>query len=410
MEQFDAIIVGAGQAGAQTAVLLRQQGFAGRIALIGEEPELPYDRPPLSKEYLSGKKSFDQLMFRSASAWDELGVTMVVETRIVAVNPVERCIETASGTAFGYGVLVWATGGAARRLACPGADARGVHAVRTRADVDAILAGLGDAGQVAIVGGGYIGLETAAALSDLGKRVVIVEMQDRVLARVAGEPIARFYETEHRARGVEIRLGVGVSAIETHDDAVTGVRLTDGTSVAAAMVIVGVGIEPEISALTEAGAEVGNGVRIDEYCRTSLPGIFAIGDCAEHRNAFAHSEWVRLESIQNANDQAATVAKAICGDETPYHALPWFWSNQYDLKLQTVGLSQGHDDLVVRGDPAARSFSVVYFREGRVVALDCVNSVRDYSHGRALILAGAEVSRDAVADASVALRSLMAAR
>jgi 3-phenylpropionate/trans-cinnamate dioxygenase ferredoxin reductase subunit len=406
----DVVIVGGGQAGAQAAVLLRQQGFAGTIAMIGEEPELPYDRPPLSKEYLAGKKRFDQLVFRTARAWEALGVAIHLKRRVVAIDPEARRVRTADGAAFGYGALIWAAGGSPRALACPGAEARGIHAVRTRADVDAILAGLDDAGQVAIVGGGYIGLETAAALRELGRPVIVLEAQDRVLARVAGEPLARFYEAEHRARGVEIRLGVAVECIEHDNGAVRGVRLADGELVPARMVIVGIGIQPEIAPLGEAGAETGNGVRVDALCRTSLPGVYALGDCAEHRNPFAHEEWTRLESIQNANDQAMTVAKAICGIEAPYHALPWFWSNQYDLKLQTVGLSQGHDDLVVRGDPASRSFSTVYFRKGRVVALDCVNSVRDYSHGRALIAAGVAVDRDKVADATIQLRSLIEPR
>jgi 3-phenylpropionate/trans-cinnamate dioxygenase ferredoxin reductase subunit len=410
MQRFDVVIVGAGQAGAQAATCLRREGFSGSIALIGDESELPYDRPPLSKEYLSGIKDFDKLIFRNAAAWSEMGVTIFTGVHIASVDPALRCVASSDGQVFGYQVLIWAAGGSPRRLSCRGADAVGMHRLRTRADVDAILARLQGVDRVAIVGGGYIGLETAAALRGLGKEVVVLEAQDRVLARVTGEPIARFYEAEHRARGVDVCLGIEIAAVETARGAICGIRLTGGETIPTEMLIVGIGIIPEVAPLAAAGAETGNGVRVDALCRTSLADIYAIGDCAEHRNDFAHSEWTRLESIQNANDHAMTAAKAICGVEAPYHSLPWFWSNQYDLKLQTVGLSQGYDDLIVRGEPAMRSFSVAYFRDRRLVALDCVNAVRDYSHGRALILAGLPVDRSAVADASITLRTLMDGR
>ena len=243
-------------------------------------------------------------------------------------------------------------------------------------------------------------------LTKLGKHVTVLEAQDRVLARVAGEQLSRFYEAEHRAHGVEIRLGVTVDVIEGADDKVTGVRLADGEIVPADMVIVGIGIVPEVAALIAAGAEGGNGVAVDRHCRTSLADIYAIGDCALHANDFADGAPIRLESVQNANDQATCVAKAICGDSQPYHAIPWFWSNQYDLKLQTVGLSIGYDRTVLRGDPAARSFSLVYLKAGKVVALDCVNATRDYVQGRALILAGAAPDPARLADPAQVLKEL----
>jgi 3-phenylpropionate/trans-cinnamate dioxygenase ferredoxin reductase subunit len=233
-----------------------------------------------------------------------------------------------------------------------------VHTVRTRADADRMLAGVDGVEQVVVIGGGYIGLEAAAALAKFGKKVVLLEALDRVMARVAGEDLSHFYEAEHRAHGVDLRLGAAVECIEG-EGKVTGVRMKDGEVIPAQMVVVGIGIIPAVEPLIAAGAEGGNGVAVDHQCRTSLPDIFAIGDCALHANEFADGMPIRLESVQNANDQATLVAKTIMGQELAYDAVPWFWSNRYDLKLQTVGLSTGHDATVLRGDPATRSFSVI---------------------------------------------------
>lgn len=259
------------------------------------------------------------------------------------------------------------------------------------------------------VGGGYIGLEAAAVLTKLGKKVVLLEALPRVLARVAGEDLSSFYEAEHRAHGVDLRTNVSVSAIDGVDGKVTAVRLEDGSSIRAQMVIVGIGIIPAVEPLIAAGAEGGNGVNVDAHCRTSLPHVYAIGDCAAHANGFAEGAMIRLESVQNANDQANIAAKAICGDPQAYTATPWFWSNQYDLKLQTVGLSTGHDQSVLRGDPVARSFSIVYLKAGYVVALDCVNMVKDYVQGRKLVEAGAKIDPALLADATIPLKELLPA-
>lgn len=409
MDRYDVLIVGAGHGGAQAAMMLRQQKYEGTIALLGDEPEPPYERPPLSKEYFSGEKTFERILIRPAAFWGERNVELLLERRVVKVDPAAHQVELGDGTRIGYGTLIWATGGSPRQLACEGNDLKGVHSVRTRADVDAMLGEIGAAESVVVIGGGYIGLEAAAVLSKFGKKVTVLEALDRVLARVAGEPLSRFYEAEHRAHGVDVRLGVMVDSIHENGNRVNGVRLADGTMIAADMVIVGIGIVPAVGPLLDAGASGGNGVDVDEYCRTSLPDIYAIGDCAMHANDFARGARIRLESVQNANDQAATVAKAIMGAPAPYHAVPWFWSNQYDLRLQTVGLSIGHDDVVVRGDPAARSFSVVYLREGKVIALDCVNATKDYVQGRTLVVGGIAPARDALADAETALKSLATA-
>lgn len=406
MKAFDVLIVGAGHAGAQAAVALRQQKFTGTIGVLGEELELPYERPPLSKEYLSGEKEFQRLLIRPAAFWEEREVQMLLGKRVVVVDPESHQVGTADGSVFQYGQLIWAAGGHARRLSCVGAELAGVHCVRSRADADRMLAQMPKVEQVVVIGGGYIGLEAAAVLSKFGKQVTVLEALDRVLARVAGEALSRFYEEQHRAHGVDVRLNSKLECLEGQDGRVTGVRLADGQVLPAQMVIAGIGIIPSVEPLLKAGAEGGNGVAVDAFGLTSLNDVYAIGDCALHASAFAAGAQIRLESVQNANDMATTVAKAIAGQPEPYQSVPWFWSNQYDLRLQTVGLSLGHDQTVVRGDVAARSFSVVYLREGRVIALDCVNAAKDYVQGRALVVEGVRPDLELLKDASIALKSL----
>jgi 3-phenylpropionate/trans-cinnamate dioxygenase ferredoxin reductase subunit len=408
MLQYDVLIVGGGHAGAQAAIALRQAKFEGSIAIINAEPEHPYERPPLSKDYLAGEKAFERIMIRPAAFWAERNIDMLLGRRVETVDPAAHSVSTSNGDIIGYGTLIWATGGSARWLQCDGGNLAGVHVVRTRADVDAMLDGLDDVAEVAIVGGGYIGLEAAAVLSKMGKKVTVLEAMDRVLARVAGEPLSRFYEAEHRAQGVDVRLGIGVEAIEGEQGRATGVRLSDSAFIPAQMVVVGIGIIPAVGPLLTAGAAGGNGVDVDEYCRTSLPDIYAIGDCAAHANAFAGGAIMRVESVQNANDMANAVAKSIMGERTAYHAIPWFWSNQYDLRLQTVGLSVDHDASVLRGKPESRSFSVVYLKQGKVIALDCVNATKDYVQGRALVIGGMQFTADQLADTNVTLKELAA--
>lgn len=405
--KFDVVIVGAGQGGATAAINLRQNGFTGSIAMIGREDEPPYERPPLSKDYMLGEKTFDRLYIRPPAFWADKGVEMMLGCEVVAVEPDQQTVLLKDDRVIGYGDLVWATGGDPRPLDCPGSDLAGIHAVRDRADIDTILAELPGVARVAIVGGGYIGLEAASALRKMGKEVTLLEVLPRVLARVAGPELSQFFEAEHRAHGVDLRTGIGVVAFEGTNGRVSGVRLTDETLLAADMAIVGIGIIPAVAPLIAAGAEGGNGVKVDELCRTSLPHVYAIGDCAAHANGFADGATIRLESVQNANDQAVCVARAITGNPQPYAATPWFWSNQYDIRLQTVGLSAQHDASVLRGDPATRSFSVVYMRGGKVIAIDAVNAVKDYVQGRKLVEAGAVVAVDRLADAALPLKEML---
>jgi 3-phenylpropionate/trans-cinnamate dioxygenase ferredoxin reductase subunit len=385
MKHADVVIVGAGHGGAQCAIALRQHGFTGTVAMIGREPEPPYERPPLSKEYFAREKTFDRLYIRPPAFWEEKGIDLILNVEVTAVDPVKKQLTLSHGEPCTYGSLVWATGGDPRRLPLPGGDLAGVHSVRTRADCDQLM------GEI-----------------DGGVKVTLLEALPRVLARVAGPELSAFYEAEHRAHGVDLRTEVTIASLEG-EGRVTGVKLGDGTVIPAHAVIVGIGIVAAVGPLIAAGAAGGNGIDIDEFCRTSLPDIFAIGDCAAFACDYAEGTVMRVESVQNANDQATCVAKGICGDAQPYHAFPWFWSNQYDLRLQTAGLSVGYDQTVVRGDPAQRSFSVIYLKHGRVIALDCVNMVKDYVQGRKLVEAKVSPDVARLADAGVPLKELLPA-
>ncbi|WP_260928272.1 NAD(P)/FAD-dependent oxidoreductase [Novosphingobium sp. 9] len=415
MTHSDVIIVGAGHGGAQCAIALRQNGFSGSVTVIGREPEYPYERPPLSKEYFAREKTFDRLYIRPPTFWAEKDVTFRLGTEVVKVDAAGHSVTLSDGSAMTYGTLVWATGGDPRRLSCAGAELAGIHAVRTREDCDTLMAEV-DAGakKIVVIGGGYIGLEAAAVMAKLGLEVTLLEALDRVLARVAGEALSAFYQDEHRAHGVDLRIGAAVEALEGDGKRVTGVRLADGEVLPADAVIVGIGIVPAVGPLILAGASGANGVDVDEFCRTSLPDVYAIGDCAAFACDFAGGRVMRVESVQNANDMATSVAKAICAAQADdaeepkaYKAFPWFWSNQYDLKLQTAGIGAGHDTAVLRGDPATRAFSVVYLKDGRVLAIDAVNRVKDYVQGRKLIEAGTKVDADALADIETNLKDLM---
>lgn len=401
------LIVGSGHGGAQTAIGLRSNpAFTGSITIVTDDTELPYERPPLSKDYFAGAKTFERLLLRPATYWQDRHVQILTGRRVVRVDTDAKHVITEDGTTLAYDTLVWAAGGRPRTLTCDGATLNGVHQVRTRADIDRAMAELPSVENIVVIGGGYIGLEAASVLTKLGKSVTLLEMLPRLLSRVAGPEISDFFAREHRAHGVDIRTSTAIVSIDGADGRVAGVRIASGERLPAQMVIVGVGIIPSVEPLAAAGAVCSNGVHVDEYCRTSLSDVFAIGDCASHHNRFARGERIRLESVQNANDQAAIVVKALNGQLTPYQAVPWFWSDQYDLKLQTIGLSLGYDTTVVRGDPATRSFSVVYLRDGHVLALDCVNATRDYVQGRKLVMEGAIVDLESLANPAMALKDL----
>lgn len=405
MDRADILIVGTGHGGAQAAIALRQQGFEGSIMMVGRDCDPPYERPPLSKEFFAGERPFERILIRPVSFWAERQVGLRGGSAVVKMDPAAREVELADSCRIGYGNLIWSTGGDPRRLSCPGADLAGVHVIRDKSDVEALVDALNaGAKRIVVIGGGYIGLEAAAVLAKFDCEVTLLEALPRVLARVAGEQLSSFYENEHIARGVSLRTGAQVASLSGRDGHVIAVDLVDGSSVACDLVIVGIGIVPAVGPLIEAGAAGSNGVDVDPFCRTSLPHVYAIGDCAAHANRWACDAVMRVESVQNAHDMAATVAKHIMGFEEPYTALPWFWSNQYDLKLQTVGLNSAYDSAVLRGDPAQRSFSVIYLKEGKIVALDCVNCVKDYVQGKKLVEAGACIAPKSLADTDVPLK------
>lgn len=409
MNSADIVIVGTGHAAAQVAIALRQQGHEDSIVMLGRDAHAPYERPPLSKEYLAGDKPFERIMIRPEKFWEDKDVTLQLGKAVTEVDWMAHQVVLSDNTRIAYRKLIWAGGGDARRLSCPGANLKGVHAVRDKRDADAIAAQLtAGAKKAVIIGGGYIGLEAAAVLRKLDCDVTVIEALPRVLARVAGRELSEFYQNEHRAHGVEIRLATQLESIEGAEGQVTGVKLVDGEIIACDMVIVGIGIVPSVAPLIAAGAAGSNGVDVDVYCRTTLDDIYAIGDCAAHANPFAGQAVIRLESVQNANDMAGTVARAIMGDKQPYEALPWFWSNQYDLRLQTAGLSLDYDQTVLRGYPAERKFTVCYLKEGVPIAFDCVNNAKDYVGGRKLLESRPDaIDADVLADTEVALKALV---
>lgn len=409
-QHADVVIVGTGHGGAQAAIALRQQGHDGSIMMIGRDTAPPYERPPLSKEYLAGDKGFERIMIRPERFWAEKNIALQLGAAVTAIDPAGHRLTLSDGGSVTYRKLIWSGGGDPRRLPVPGAVLPGVFYVRDKSDADAMMQALSDGARRAVViGGGYIGLEAAAVLRKLGCEVVLVEMLPRLLARVAGEELSTFYAEEHRRQGVDLRLSTGVNAVLGEESGrVTGVRLDNGEEVPCDMVIVGIGVVPAVAPLIAAGAAGSNGVDVDFCCRTTLDDIYAIGDCAAHANPYADNAVIRLESVQNAHDMANTVAKAIMGEKEPYNALPWFWSNQYDLKLQTAGLSLGFDQTVLRGDPATRKFTVVYMKHGVPIAFDCVGTMKDYVQGRKLLESGiGRVDPALLADPEVPLKDLM---
>lgn len=406
MDRFDVLIVGGGHGGAQTAIQLRQHKFAGSIAIVSDETELPYERPPLSKEFLSGEKSREDLQFRKPEYWAAHDIQFLGGEKIVSIDAAARTVESSSGGTFGYSVLVWAAGGRARRLPFPGSELHGVHSIRTLADVSALRGDLANAQKIVAIGAGCIGLEAAAVLRRLGKAVCVVEAASRVLPRVAGVEISEFIASEHRSQGVEIRLNAQVVRLHENLGRVRGVELADGEMIEADLVIVGIGIVPNVEPVLAAGADGTNGIRVDTYCRTALFNVYAVGDCTRHLNPFGRGRSFRLESVQNANDQARVVARNIVGEYGEYDALPWFWSNQYDLHLQSAGVASSGNRSLLRGDPNTRSFSVLYLSGDQLVAISCINATRDYVGGRALILAQASPDPKRLVDPTQSLQDL----
>ncbi|MEJ2274965.1 MAG: FAD-dependent oxidoreductase [Woeseiaceae bacterium] len=403
---FTVVIAGAGHAAGQLVTSLRQAGMDGRILVVGDEPYLPYQRPPLSKKFLAGEMPAERLYVKPASFYEEAGVEFRLDTRIEAIDRDAGCLRTAGDEAIGYDKLVLSLGSRVRRLPVDGADLERVHYLRTIADVAAIRADFEKGGRLVVVGAGYIGLEVAAVARQAGLDVTVVEMADRVMSRVVSPEISDYYQIEHANQGVKLRLSTGVTAFGGKKR-VTSVVTSEGEEIPADFVVIGVGIVPNTELASAAGLDVDDGIMVNDHCVTRDPDIFAVGDCTRHPNAI-YDRMLRLESVHNALEQAKTAALNICGRDTAYCEVPWFWSDQYDLKLQIAGLSDGYDDVVIRGNPAERAFSCVYLRDGRVIATDAINAPRDFVHSKQLIAAGASLDPEQIANAEAALKDLVA--
>lgn len=398
------VIAGAGHAAGQVVATLKQKQFEGEIVLVGEEPHLPYQRPPLSKKYLAGELPAERLSFKPASFYDASNIDLRLNTRITAIDRSAKSVTTSGGESIPYDTLILAVGAHARQLPVDGNDLDGVHYLRGIADVDAIRRDAGDATRAVIVGAGYIGLEVAAVLKQLGLEITVIEMAGRVMSRVVSEQVSAFYEREHAAHGVNIELSTGLQSFHG-DKRVSGVETTDDRVLAADFVVVGAGILPNTELASAAGLEIDNGVVVDDHCRSSDPDIFAVGDCTSHPSAI-YGRRMRLESVHNALEQAKTAAANACGDDVAYSQVPWFWSDQYDLKLQIAGLSDGFDDVVIRGNPDERSFACVYLRESRMIAVDAVNAPREFMQAKPLIADAFEPDRAKLADPGIELKDL----
>jgi 3-phenylpropionate/trans-cinnamate dioxygenase ferredoxin reductase subunit len=377
------VIVGAGQAGSDLTTALRQLGYAGRIILIGDEQAPPYRRPPLSKAYLSGEIGEEALYLKPLAAYEKQNVELRTGVKVTAIDRDAHTVTLDNGEVIKYDKLALTTGGRARRLPLPGAEKPNVHYVRTLADIEHLKAQFKEGNRLVIVGGGYIGLEAAAV----------------------GAELSQYYHGVHSTKGVDIRLGAGVQALEG-DKQVDAVILQDGTRIPADLLIVGIGLIPNTELAEQAGLAVDNGVLVDLYAQTSDPDIVAAGDCTNHENGFLGRR-LRLESVPNASEQARVAAASIIGQQVAHAGVPWFWSDQYDLKLQMVGLSQGYDQVVIRGSMEAHNFSAFYLKDGVVISVDCVNRPQDFMVGKKLVAAKVKVDPAVLADESVALKSLL---
>lgn len=371
-----ALIIGASHAGAQLAASLRQDGWSGEIVLIGEEPTVPYQRPPLSKAYLAGKTTLDEITIRSSDFYSKQRIQLL-NAHVEAIDRSAGHIVMSTGDTLTYDKLALCTGARPRQLRVPGADLPGVHYLRTAADVEKIRTSATPGRRVVIVGGGYIGLETAASLRALDLEVTVLEATTRVLERVTAPDVSTFFERIHREEGIDIRTGAKVAAL-VGDDCVREVTLSTGESIPADLVIVGIGVEPRTELAEAAGLVVDNGIVIDDHARTEDPDIVAAGDCTSHDIA-RYGCRIRMESVSSAGEQAKVAASTVCGKSRKIEALPWFWSDQYDLKLQIAGLNTGYDEVVLSGDPTRdRDFSCFYLRDGELLAADCINRPRDF--------------------------------
>jgi 3-phenylpropionate/trans-cinnamate dioxygenase ferredoxin reductase subunit len=390
------VIVGAGHAGFQLAASLRQAGFKEPIYLINDEAHLPYQRPPLSKAYLKGTGGPDSLMFRPAKFYADQNIDLIAD-HAVSIDRAARKLKLASGTSLDYGHLVLATGARNRLLDIPNANLPDVHYLRILDDSEDMRKRLASSKHVVVIGAGFIGLEFAATARIKGLEVDVLELASRVMARAVTAEVSEYFQRQHTAAGIRIHLGVQATAIEAENGKVSGVSLSDGCHIPADLVVVGVGVLPNVELAGEAGLPVASGIIVNEHLLTADPDISAIGDCALFESPrFGGS--LRLESVQNATDHARCVAARLVGDDKPYDGHPWFWSDQGDDKLQMVGLTTGYDRVVLRGDPAQKAFSAFCYRSDKLVGIESVNRAGDHMFGRRLLAAGGSITAEQAAD------------
>ncbi len=398
------VIVGAGHAAGQVVATLKQKEFEGQIYLIGEEEYLPYQRPPLSKKYLAGELPPERLHFKADNFYEEPNIEVHLNTKVDQIDRAMKVVRTDGGAEYPYDNLVLSLGAHPRHVDMPGAALSGVHYLRTIQDVDAIREQMIPGCRLVIVGAGYIGLEVAAVAVQLGLDVAVVEMLDRVMSRVVSDSVSKFYQKEHTDHGVKLYLSTDIRDF-SGDGSVHAVDFCDGSRIAADLVIIGIGVVPNTDLATNAGLEVSDGIVVDDRCRTSDPDIYAVGDCTYHPNDLLGHP-IRLESVHNAVEQAKTAAANVCGEDQRYAQVPWFWSDQYDLKLQIAGLSQGYGQTIIRGDPSKRSFSCLYLNDGRLIAVDAINKPKDFIQSKKLIADRAVIDTSLLADSTVELKDM----
>ncbi len=406
MTEQTCIIIGASHAAAQLAPSLRQFGWEGRILVIGDESVVPYHRPPLSKAFLSGEKDIDGILIRPEAAYTKVGIEFKMNARVEKIDRAAKTVTLTTGEVLSYTKLALCTGSRVRKVSLPGSDLAGIHYLRDMNDVNGVKGDVGAGKKAVIVGGGYIGLETASVLKKLGMDVTVLEMAPRVLARVTAPELSEFYTRIHTEEGVIIKTGIAVSALEGSNGHVERVLCADGSSFDADLVVIGVGIIPNVELAVDAGLEVDNGIVVDQFARTSDPDIVAAGDVTNHPNKY-YNRRLRLESVPNASEQAKSAAASICGQEVEYNTLPWFWSDQFDLKLQIAGLSQGYDQVIIRGDSNSRSFAAFYLQEGKLISADCVNRPQEFMISKRLIAEQITVAAERLADETVAPKDLL---
>ena len=399
------IIVGGGQSAVQAAVTLRQKDFDGRITIVSEEPHLPYQRPPLSKKFLAGELEPQRLIIRPENFYATANIEMTLGVRVAELNVDSRRLRLNDGSALNFDGLLLATGGDVRELDVPGSHLDGIHYLRTRDDSEAISKQLGPGKRLVIVGAGYIGLEVAAVAITLGAEVVVLEAADRVMSRVVCPEVSAYYERRHGEAGVDIHYGANVTAF-LGGTRVDAVKTDSGRSYPCDVVVAGIGISPRTELATSGGLPTDDGIVVDDLARTEIDSVFAAGDCTSHPSAYAGRN-IRLESVHNAIEQAKTAASVFLGENLVYAQVPWFWSDQYDIKLQIAGLSGDHDDVVLRGSPDDGQFAACYLRNGLLSAIDAINSPRDFIGGKKLIEARSRVDANRLADASINLADLV---